>query len=497
MTQPSSDQPAQEQVGADVLTAEPRPSGRGRRRGVIIGASVLAVALVGGGAAVAASKLGGGGAQPDEAVPASAVAFVSVDLDPSSGQKIDFLRFARKFPDAAKAIGKDDDVRKALFETLKKDGQLKGDWDKDVAPWLGDRAGLAVLPPAADGEDPGAVAVLAVTDADKAKAGLATVSDGKASCEVTDGWAVCSDDAAVVKKAVKDAAANPLSDAKQYSEDVDALGERGVARAWFDLGKLQEAIPTSGPQLSALSSAGVKGRAMFALRFDGPNLELAGQAVGTGTPKLTGSAGVDDLPADSVAVVGYSGADKLVDYAWAQARKAADGMNGGDQLDAMTQQVQQQFGITVPGDISKAMGDRFAVVFGGMDSGTPKVAARLSGDRGTLDKIVNAVQGGSGLTLARSQEGSYSVLASSQAYADAVAKQHGLGDADAFRSAVPNAKDAQAVVFVDIAKVLDAVGDQADLTADQRQQVRALSAFGVSVKQDGDRLTYDVRLTTK
>src|SRR5690348_4643786 len=173
MTQPPSDQPAAADAGADVLATESQPPARGRRRGVLIGASVLAVALVGGGAALAASKLGGGGAQPDEAVPASAVGFVAVDLDPSAGQKVDFLRFARKFPDARTAIGSDDDVRKALFEALKKDGQIKGDWSSDVAPWLGDRAGFAVLPPAADGEDPSALVVLAVTDAGKAKAGIA------------------------------------------------------------------------------------------------------------------------------------------------------------------------------------------------------------------------------------------------------------------------------------------------------------------------------------
>ncbi len=499
MSQPPIDDRPERPVGTDVLAVGPQqPSSRGRRRGVLIGATVLAVALVGGGAALAASKLGGGGPQPDEAVPASAVAFVAVDLDPSSGQKIDFLRFARKFPDAANAIGKDDDVRKAIFEALRKQGDLKGDWATDVAPWLGDRAGFAVLPPAADGDDPGAVAVLAVKDVDKARAGIAKVSGGKASCEYTGGWAVCSDDAAVAKKAVADAAKAPLSQAKQYGDDLDALGERGIARAWFDLAKLQEAIPTSGPQLSAaLAGSPLSGRATFALRFDGPNLELAGHAVGTGLPELKGAAGVDDLPADSVAVYGFSGADRLLDYAYGQVRKAAESMNGAAELDAMTQQLQQQYGIAVPGDVTKAVGDRMAIVYGGTDGGTPNVAARLSGDRGALDKIVSAAEGGTGVTVARAQSGSYTVLATTQAYADAVAKGSGLGDSDAFRAAVPQAKDAQAVLYVDIAHLLTQVGDQAGVSATQRQQLAALSALGVSVRQDGDRLSYDLRLTTQ
>lgn len=503
MTQPPGEQPeqpeqpAQTVAGTDVLAAGSQAPSRGRRRGVLIGASVLAVALVGGGAALAASKLGGGGAQPDEAVPASAVGFVAVDLDPSAGQKVDFLRFARKFPDARKAIGSDDDVRKALFEALRKDGQIKGDWSADVAPWLGDRAGFAVLPPKDDGDDPEALVVLAVTDASKAKAGIAKVSEGEAKCEFPDGWAVCSDDAAVVSKAVKDAADKPLSQAKDYTADVEALGERGVARAWFDLGKLQEAVPTSGQMTAALSSAKLSGRTAFALRFDGPTLELTGHATGTSLPKLTGSAGVDDLPASSVAVYGFSGADRLVDYAYAQVRKAAESMNGVEQLDAATQQIQQQFGISVPGDVTKAIGDRLAIVYGGTQDGAPQVAARFSGDRGALDKIVNAVQGGAGLTLARAQSGSDSVIATTQTYADAVAKDHGLGATPAFKDAVPRAKDAQAVLYVDVAAALTQVGDQAELSATDRAQLQALRSFGLSVTQDGDRLTYDARLTTQ
>jgi hypothetical protein len=187
-TQPVGQQPSAHPVGSeplgstevltlgqpgDVFPAESPAASSGRRRGVAIGAGVLAVALLGGGVAFAASKLSGGGAQPDEAVPASAVAYFSVDFDPSAGQKVDALRFARKFPSAGAKIGSDDDLRKALFDSIKGDGDLKGDWATDVEPWLGDRAGLAVLPAAQDGDDPGVVVVLAVKDATKAKAGLA------------------------------------------------------------------------------------------------------------------------------------------------------------------------------------------------------------------------------------------------------------------------------------------------------------------------------------
>src|SRR4051812_10026132 len=77
---------------------------RGRRR-LLVTAGVLSVALGGGGGPRAASRRGGGGASPAEAVPASALGFVSVDLDPSVDQKLDAFRFARKFPEAADRLG--------------------------------------------------------------------------------------------------------------------------------------------------------------------------------------------------------------------------------------------------------------------------------------------------------------------------------------------------------------------------------------------------------
>jgi hypothetical protein len=89
------------------------------------------------------------------------------------------------------------------------------------------------------------------------------------------------------------------------------------------------------------------------------------------------------------------------------------------------------------------------------------------------------------------------VLASSQAYADVVAKGHGLGAQHAFKDAVPNAKDSQAVLYVNIAGIVSTFADQMGLAGDERKNVEPLSSLGMSVKQDGDRVAYDLRLTTK
>jgi hypothetical protein len=498
-TQPWAPQPY---AGAEVLDAgqgaDPGPAtSGGRRRGVLIGAGVLVVALLGAGAAFAAAKLGGGGAQPDEAVPSSAVAFLAVDLDPSSGQKIDALRFLRKFPKAADQIGKDDDLRKALFDSLKDDGSVKGDWATDVEPWLGDRAGVAVLPPLQDGDDPGVVVVLAVKDQAKAKAGLAKVSGSDASCEVTADFAVCAKEAATAKKAVADAERSPLSASKNYSSDVDSVGDTGIVHAWVDIAAAQAVVPTTGGMDSTLTGLDASGRVAVALRFDGPHLELAGKTVGTKLPAKAGSVSMDDLPAGSLAAVGVSGADQSVRDGYDRVRKAAEQVLGAGALDQQLEAFEQQTGIAVPDDIAKAVGDRVSVVFGGLDDQTPKIAARFSGDRGTLDKIVNAAREQGGVEVATASAGGDTVLASTQAYADEVAKGSGLGSAKAFTNAVPNAKDAQAVLYVDIAQVVAQLGDQMHISDQDRAAVAPLSSFGASLHREGGDASFDVRLTTK
>src|SRR5204862_376219 len=78
-------------------TPTPAGSGGGRRRGLLIGGGIAALAVVGVGAWAAAQYFNTG-AQPAEALPASTVGYASIDLDPSGAQKIEALRTLNKFP---------------------------------------------------------------------------------------------------------------------------------------------------------------------------------------------------------------------------------------------------------------------------------------------------------------------------------------------------------------------------------------------------------------
>ena len=101
--------------------AETAPRRRRRTPWVV---AVLAVLLLGGGAAAwAVMSFFRQGAQPAEALPASTIAYVSVDLDPSGGQKIDAFRTLDKFPAFKDQVGvsSTDDVRRKLGQAFVSD----------------------------------------------------------------------------------------------------------------------------------------------------------------------------------------------------------------------------------------------------------------------------------------------------------------------------------------------------------------------------------------
>ena len=76
---------------------EAAPDNDNRKRLIALGAIVAGGAVVAGGA-WAATSFFAAGSQPAEALPASTIAYASVDLDPSGGQKIEAIKTLRKFP---------------------------------------------------------------------------------------------------------------------------------------------------------------------------------------------------------------------------------------------------------------------------------------------------------------------------------------------------------------------------------------------------------------
>lgn len=228
--------------------------GRGRRTAWVVGGAVAVLGVVGGGAWAAMSFLQSG-PQAAEALPASTLAYASIDLDPSGGQKIEALRMLRKFPVLRKELGVDstDDVRRLVFEGIQEDGVCPDlDYARDVEPWLGDRMAVAAVDTGGSG-GPAPVVVLQVSDDDAARSGLTkfiacadTTADEELSAEddaagdlratrdpvafeVSDGWALVGAAQDVVDSIARDAATSSLADDATYQRWTGEAGDPGIA----------------------------------------------------------------------------------------------------------------------------------------------------------------------------------------------------------------------------------------------------------------------------
>ncbi|NYE38465.1 hypothetical protein F4692_003613 [Nocardioides cavernae] len=211
------------------------PDNDNKKRLIALGAIVAGGAVVAGGA-WAATSFFATGAQPAEALPDSTIAYFSVDLDPSGGQKIEAIKTLRKFPAFTDQVDleTDDDLRERLFEEVTTSGECEGlDYADDVKPWLGSRAAIAAVDLGED--EPTAVGVIQVTDGGKAEEGMATLvetcggsTDGEAGGWAVEGdWMVVAETADIAEQVVDAAGGSTLADDASFGEWTGEAGDDG------------------------------------------------------------------------------------------------------------------------------------------------------------------------------------------------------------------------------------------------------------------------------
>ncbi len=201
------------------------------------------LAVLGGGAAVLALTAGGvwawnfwfsQGPQPSEALPASTLAYVAIDLDPTGEQKVEAVETLKQFPGFEEEFGFDlgttDDVKKWIFEQIQgEEGICEGvDYGDDVEPWLGDRFAFAVVD---RGDEPVPVVVAHVTDEGDAADGLQTLidcaGDGGAGFAVEGDWAVLAETEAIATDVLEAGQDDALSEDADYKKWTEAVGDPG------------------------------------------------------------------------------------------------------------------------------------------------------------------------------------------------------------------------------------------------------------------------------
>ncbi len=316
---------------ADGSAADGGSSGGIRRTGLVALASAAVVLALGAGA-YAMVQLLSGGSSPASAVPGDAIGYVSVDLDPSASQKIEAIKILRKFPalkDQIK-IGSRDDVRRRLFEEVRKEGSCKSlDYDDDIKPWIGERVGVAAVPEADHKIVP--LVTVQVSDQDKAK----TAAKKLAACDSQDDfksstgvafsgdYMLVTDTQDHADAMAKSADSSALADDNDFKTWVGRAGDPGIITMYAapDAGKVmseaakahrRDSGMTFAPQADPMEKT-LKdfGGAAGVIRFkDGAvDAELVSKGLPGGLPTssaTSGGADVDTLPASTAAVLSVS-----------------------------------------------------------------------------------------------------------------------------------------------------------------------------------------------
>ena len=493
-----------------------RATGRGAKA-LIIG-SVLA--LVVGGGAFAFYKtdpmnLFASGPQAAEAVPADALFYFGVDLDPSASQKVNALRFLNHFPAFKDATGVDNertDVRRTIFSrAIEESGCSDLSSDDDLEPWSGSEFACAGMPSQGDDQSPQPVVVVEVTDEGTAEKGLTKVGaagSGDFGLAFQGDYAVLAETQKLADRYADAAGEKSLADDSEFSADMESLGDLGVATGWADI---KSAIDTFGPSLPPDSLTGLDllrstyQRGAVTVRFSADSAEVVSSVYGD-TPDIDhGDNEIVDLPASTVFAFSEAGGDQRLEASW-DAIKSAMESSGGD-FEGQIAEFEAETGLSIPEDLQTVLGDNLmfaldsegltADVFADEDVSSIDLGAKFTNDPDELnsiyDKLLPLIEDevGGDVPVVKKDTDDGIVLATNDEYADRLADGSGgtLGDSDAFTSVVDDAEDQEFVLFFN----WDAV-EGAALEAAQREgappemidNLRPLQAVAITSTTDDD-----------
>jgi hypothetical protein len=543
-------------AGSPVASSE--RSTDSRKRLLALG-GIVGVLAVGGGAVWAASSFLGIGAQPAEAMPASTLGYVSIDLDPSGGQKIEAIQTLRKFPAFKEHIGleTDDDLREKLFEEIVKSGECEGlDYAKDVEPWLGDRAAMG----AADlgGDTPAPILVVQVKDAGKAEDGVDNLlevcggetgesgeSEDSGGYVIYGDWIVISKNEAEAQKVVDATEEGSLADDEDFKTWTGEAGEPGIVSMYAapeageflgrymsdmagmgsmfgmpptvagidpETGELDESAPAESPSVPPELQEALDDfdGAAATVRFDDGAVEVE-MAYSNYQQDLTehflGDAGVEmveGLPDDTVAAFGLG-----FEEGWAQAMLDYVAATSGGEMDVdeLLAEAESETGLDLPADLETLLGEGVAIGLGsGIDpdaivNGGPAelpLGIKIKGDAEEIQAVLDKVK-----ELAGPEVAPYLEVTESDGYAV-------LGTNDDYKSALESkgslgdtaAYDeviedgAVSVLFLNFDADDDWLVRSTEDEPELSENLDPLSALGVSGWVEGDILHGVYKVTT-
>jgi Protein of unknown function (DUF3352) len=318
--------------------------------------------------AVLVGGCGGAGADgegdPATAAPQDALVYAELVVRPEGSQREHAL-------DAAGKVLLTDDpeaeIRRLMRLAFADTGE-DFDFDRDVEPWLGERAAFWVRP--SEAKDNFGALLLATTDADEAEASLKASLErgGKPVAERSHGGAdylvnseevaagIVGDFAVIAREAeykrtIDASKGDSLAEADDYSDAIDALEDDRLAHFWVDTPGLIEVARgearARADQLSALVPLEDLPPIAGSFAADGDRLAVEVKARGSQLGPLMGGGStplLQELPGDSWAALGSADVGETL-------RGTIDGFAGALGGLVVRRELQREYGLDLDRDL--------------------------------------------------------------------------------------------------------------------------------------------------
>jgi hypothetical protein len=482
------------------------------------------------------------------AVPADADAYVTVYLQPTTGQQLNLAAMLGQVPGFEDAAGLDQKLHEISARLL---GMADIDYEADVRPWLGNQLAAAAFGGPTLADQPRLLLVAAVKDRALAEGSLDDLATGRGlaptaatyqgtriSVDPAASWALLEDQLLVATdrltlEAALDAAANrrpALADDAAFNAAMRRLPPDHLASAYVNLA---EVATEAGSQDTASGYTSLAVAAMAepeGLRLEGSapfNADAASEDARHGF-ELAAQVGTaaEWMPADTEAAAVLFGLHGIL-------AEAERGLNGQPAAaDIVTSLIQLRalasfgLGINIDQDVLPLLDGEVGVAISGLSTGTPhgQLIVRPP-DPAAAVAILDRLRGGlSGLgaSVTERPAGAYSVVsvsapqvgAASWAVADdaivlgltyddvaaAIAASEGesLADSPGYRAAWQLAGDRGGnELFVDIGSIAERSPDSLGMTGDARDILLSISALGITVPARDDTSQLRAALTVR
>ena len=478
--------------------------------------------------------------------PADSAFYVTVYLQPSTGQQLNLSGLIGRLPGFADEASLDEKVDQVVQNLLSGTGI---DYRAQVKPWLGDQIAIAGGPGSGDAVNPPVTVIAEVTDREAARTAIAEILGGSgaqlraetyagAELQVSDAGAYAFvGDMVVIGETPEaihavidtEAGGESLADRDDFTATMDALEPDHLASAFFDLSALADATGMAD-QVTGVSTAGAvlvaerEGLRLSASvpfdRAEATPSDAASFALG-GEP----SSLVDWMPPNTIAEAVVFGLSQTLEDAEAALGVAPEGEEITGALDTVRALAAFGLGIDLDADILPLLDREVAVALGGLEGGLPSGQILLrpsdpSAATDALERVASALaRVGATRTTEMVGEEEVTILSvpdtGEVAYAEvdgivilgfglddvaaaleAHASGDSLGTSDRYTTTFDVAGTrAGTEAFVDVGALVDLLGDPIELPDDARDILLQVGTLGITAPSHDHQIEFHAVLT--